>query len=97
MDKKKLEQAFQDALASRGKNKGMLKAKCPPMGTLEAVVWQAITSIANPYKVGFMHLFFMSEEHKEVYDSIVSAIKNKGIDVRSLDRDRKVLDLLGVF
>ena len=86
-----------NALVSRGKNKGMLKAKCPKMGTPEAAVWQAIVSFANPFKIGMAHMMFMSHENRELYNHITKIIEISGLDVRSLDRDRKALDSLGVW
>jgi hypothetical protein len=48
--------AINDALVSRGANKGMLKAKCPKVNTPGAAAWQAIMGFANPYKVGMCHI-----------------------------------------
>lgn len=86
--------AIEGALVSRGPSKGSLKAKCPPVDTPEAAAWQAIMGHANPYKVGFGHLMFMGENNRAIYEAIDNAIKEKNLDVRALDRDRKVLDLI---
>lgn len=88
-----VEAAISGALVTRGSNKGSLKAKCPPVDTPEAAAWQAIMGHANPYKVGFGHLMFMGKENRAIYNAIDETIKSKGLDVRALDRDRKVLDL----
>tara|TARA_R100000808_G_C2142757_1_gene150502 strand:- start:1515 stop:1814 length:300 start_codon:yes stop_codon:yes gene_type:complete len=87
--------AIDAALVSRGKNKGTLKAKCPPMGTDGAAAWQAITAHANPYKMGIGHMLFFNERQQAIYDAIDKSLH--GADVRHLDRDRVVLESLGVF
>ncbi len=89
-----VKKAIAAALVSRGSNRGMLKTKCPPMGTMGAAAWQAITAQANPYKVGFGHIFFMRGNEKDMFDYITEYIESSQIDVRSLDRDRKALDLI---
>lgn len=83
--------AIDGALSSRGKHKGMLKAKCPPMNTPEAAAWQAITSNANPYEVGLGHCIFMDRKNRLLMDYIDHTIINGGFDVSCYDRDRKAL------
>ena len=95
IDKETVQLAMQNALVSRGKNRGQLKAQCPPMGTPEAAAWQAIVAKANPYKLGIGHLLFMSAEHREIFDAVEMLIKN--LDVRRLDRDRIALEVLGAW
>ena len=89
--------ALQGAIVTRGKRKGMLLAKCPPVGTDAAAAWQAVMKFANPFKCGFGHLLFMPEEQRHIRDYIVNDIKSNGRDVRGLDRDRKALEALGVW
>jgi hypothetical protein len=95
IDKETVQLAMQNALVSRGKNRGQLKAQCPPMGTPEAAAWQALVAKANPYKLGIGHLLFMSAEHREIFDTVEALIKN--LDVRRLDRDRMALEVLGAW
>jgi len=95
IDKETVQLAMQNALVSRGKNRGQLKAQCPPMGTPEAAAWQALVAKANPYKLGIGHLLFMSPEHREIFDAVEALIKN--LDVRRLDRDRMALEVLGAW
>ena len=71
--KQKVEQGLKDALASRGKRKGKLKAQCPPVDTYGAAVWQAIQGHCNTYRVGIGHCLFMSDDKREVYDYINNA------------------------
>ena len=54
-------------------------------------------SFANPYKVGFGHLMFMSKDNRELFDHITKIIEISNLDVRDFDRDRKALDSLGVW
>ena len=93
--KENVKQGFKDAIASRGKNKGLLKAKCPPINTLGAAVWNAIQNYSNPYKVGFGHLMFMRGETKEVYNHVVDC--GKRVDLSKFDKDANVLRELGIF
>ena len=95
IDKSVIKSAMKNALVSKGKNKGQLKAQCPPIGTPEAAAWQAIVAKANPYKLGIGHLLFMSAEHREIFDAVEALIKN--LDVRRLDRDRMALEVLGAW
>lgn len=64
--RKKLVVAWDTATVSRGKNKGKLKAKCPPMNTLGAACWQGMNT--NPYRIGIGHLLFMDKDTYEVYE-----------------------------
>ena len=95
IDKSVIQSAMRGALVSKGKNKGQLKAQCPPIGTPEAAAWQAIVAKANPYKLGIGHLLFMSAEHREIFNAIEALIES--VDVRSLDRDRLALEVLGAW
>lgn len=89
--------AIAGAKASRGANKGQLKAKCPPVDTPEAAAWQAIMAKANPFKTGLGHMLFMSKPNRVIYNCIEHAIENGKIDVRGLDRDRKALENLNIW
>lgn len=93
--KDKLEIGLQEAIVSVGKNKGMLKKKCPPMGTYGSAVWSAIQSYSNPYKVGFGHILFMGAECKELYDYVRQV--GKHIDLSTFDRDANALRSIGIW
>jgi predicted AlkP superfamily phosphohydrolase/phosphomutase len=97
MDTSRIQRAIIAATVSRGPRKGMLLASCPAMQRDAAAAWQAITAHANPYKLGIMHLVFMSTEQREIYDAVDSTIKTHGLDVRVLDRDRVALEQLGAW
>lgn len=91
---KRIHDAIEGAFAQRGKNKGYLKAKCPPIGTDAGAAWQAIMSCANPYKVSVGHFLLMSDDVREnVYDPIVFVLSIMPIDARNFDRDR-ILSIL---
>lgn len=90
--KDKAVQGIMDAISSRGKNKGILKAKCPKMNTPGSAAWQAIMGLANPYKVGFGHLFFMDKETREIYNYILKMIEDRNVDCSKMDRDRNALE-----
>lgn len=89
--------AINAALVSRGKRKGMLKAKCPPMGTDAAAAWQALMGYSNFYKIGMGHILtmFFTDRQSAIYRAIVDALK--GQDLRSLDRDRVALEIMGAW
>jgi hypothetical protein len=90
-------EAIKLALVTKGRNKGMLLAKCPRVDTPAAAAWMAIVSEANPFKLGIGHMLFMGEKNRALYEHILQAIKDMGLDVRGLDRDRKALETLGVW
>lgn len=89
--------AINGAIATRGKNKGQLKAKCPPSNTDAAAAWQAIQMEANPYKVSMATCLFFSERQTRIFNCIVETIRRQSIDVRGLDRDRVALESIGVW
>lgn len=98
MDTQRIKSAIAGALVSKGTHKGSLKKQCPPIGTDAAAAWQAIMFHANPYKVGLGHYLFMPDEIKEnVYKPIIEYIKFTQVDVRSLDRDRRALELINAW
>lgn len=87
--KEKIEIGLNEAISSRGKNKGMLKAKCPPMNTYGSAVWQGIMASSNPHKVGLCHMLFMDKDKMEVYNYIRECAKY--IDLSTFDNDGNVL------
>jgi hypothetical protein len=98
MNELEIKSAITGALASRGKNKGQLKAKCPPMNTPEAAAWLAIMSHVNPYKVGFGQMLFMDSGNRAIFDAIDRAMNKMGKEQYiGLDKDRLALESLGVW
>jgi hypothetical protein len=95
MENERIFKAFKAATVSRGKGKGMLKSKCPTMGTDAAIMWQACMMVANPYKVSiFQAILCPDTEFREA----CTAFANKHTsDLRGLDRDRVALSRLGVW
>ena len=94
----RIEAAITGAFCSKGANKGYLKAKCPPMGTDAAIYWQAVVAVVNPYKMGIMHLMFMTPEQSEFYDVCVKKVEGERKSVRiAMDRDREALEKMGVW
>jgi hypothetical protein len=92
----KVSEAVDNAIATRGKNKGQLKAKCPPVNTPAAAAWLAMMSIANPYKVGMAQMLFMDADNRKVYEAVKSACE-KVDQVVNLDSDRAALEAAGVW
>jgi hypothetical protein len=87
--------AIDAACVSRGRRKGMLKASCPNSRTDGAAAWQAMVGHANPYKMSIYQIMFFSDRQRAIYDAIDKSLE--GTDVRSLDRDRIVLEKLGAW
>ena len=93
--KDKLEIGLQEALVSVGKNKGLLKKKCPPVNTYGSAVWNAIQYHSNPYKISLGHLYFMDAEILELYEYVKDL--GKSIDLRNFDSEANALRSIGVF
>ena len=89
--------AISGAIATRGKNKGQLKAKCPPMHTDAAAAWQAMQMEANPYKVSMGACLFFNLRQTKIFNAVLETIRKENIDVRCLDRDRLALESIGVW
>ena len=87
--------AMDAAIATRGKHKGKLKRVCPPMGTDAAAAWQALTLLSNPYKISIFQISLFSERQAWIYRNIVNALEP--LDIRSLDRDRAALEIMGAW
>ena len=94
---KRLLLAYGDAIASRGKNKGMLKAKCPPMGTYGAIMWQACMYYANPWKVSVFGLVFSGMADDSFKDACFAFAHARRDVLTILDRDRVALERLGAW
>ena len=88
-------EAIDAAKVSRGKSKGMLKAQCPKADSDGAAAWQAMTLQANPYKVGIGTIMFFTDRQRAIFDAVNKAIE--GQDINHLDRDRTILEALGVW
>lgn len=65
-----------DAIVSKGKNKGSLKATCPRMNTYGAAVWQAFQFVFNPAKVSIGVCIMMDDDVRSVYDYSVELFEN---------------------
>jgi hypothetical protein len=87
--------AIDAAKVSRGKNRGMLKANCPKSDSDGAAAWQAMTLQANPYKAGVFTIAMFNDRQRAIFDAVGKAIE--GYDVNHLDRDRTILEALGVW
>ena len=99
MDKmeKRLLKAYEQAITTRGRNKGLLKAKCPKMGTDGAVMWNALAMYANPYKVGLGHIMYASMTDQEFYQACEQFAQDRAKIAKRLDRDRIALERLGAW
>jgi hypothetical protein len=89
--------AYGDAIASKGKHAGKLKAKCPPMGTDGAIMWQAVQMNANPYKVSIMQIALLDSAAQAFYCECQQWADERKAIAPMLDRDRVALERLGVW
>jgi hypothetical protein len=87
--------ALKEAVASKGKHKGLLLSKAPPSRSLAYAAWQAAQMCCNPYKVSIAGMLFMSEEQREIYNEVLAIFE--GLGIKSLDRDRNSLERLGAW
>ena len=93
--------AMDVAIATRGKRKGFLKAKCPPMGTDAAIFWQEAMLIINPYKASIAQMIFRNEDQQHFGRVCAVAIEymKQNPSQRSLiqDADRNALEKMGAW
>ena len=88
-------EAINGALVSRGKYKGSLKASRPNSTSDAAAAWEALVMEANPYKAGIYFQLMMNERQQAIFREVSKAIE--GLDLRSIDRDRNILEQLGAW
>ena len=89
MNQELIRTAINGALVSRGKNKGMLKSKCPPASTHEASAWQALQP--NPFKISVSTIMMFSPIQKAIFEELT----NTG--VQAVDQDKKALEAVGAW
>ena len=87
--------AIDGALVSRGKDKGKLKASRPNSSSDAAAAWEALIMEANPFKAGIWFQVMMTERQQAIFREVLKAIQ--GLDLRSIDRDRNLLEQLGAW
>ena len=85
--------AINGAIVSRGKNRGMIKRKCPPMGSDSAAAWQALMLLANPYRASVFQIATFNERQSYIYRNVMESLD--GVDLRAYDADRLALELMG--
>lgn len=88
--------AIRQCFATRGKNRGKLLSRCPPMGTPQAAAWQALALAWNPYKASVTGLIFMPEANRFIYREALAWAESNA-QLRGLDRDRAILESLGAW
>jgi hypothetical protein len=88
--------AISGCFTTRGKYKGKLLAKCPPLRTPEAAAWQAMALAWNPYKAGLCAILFMPEEFRPIYREALDWAESN-MQLRGLDRDRLALETMGAW
>ena len=99
MDSKELKDiciaAIDGALVSRGKHKGLLKASRPKSTSDAAAAWEALVMKSNPYKAGIWFQIMMTDRQQDIFREVSKAVK--GLDLKSIERDRNILEQLGAW
>ena len=75
----RLEAASAGAFCKSGPSKGHLKAKCPPMGTDAAILWQATQMASNPLRVSIAQLIFLTADQQAFFD-ICEALATEAVN-----------------
>lgn len=90
---------FNDCFASRGKNKGFLKAN-KPRGLSEGI-WLSIMLNVNPFKAGTCSIFWLGDEERAAFDTFAAIFDNmpKGgkAAFNVFDKDRTQLAIMGAW
>ncbi len=90
--------ALKACIATRGKHKGQLLARCPDSRTLAAAAWQGAMLSVNPFKASIASALFMSSEQRAIRDEVLAHFDAVPKDHRIMaDRDREALENLGVW
>ena len=90
--------ALQQAIATKGPRKGLLKASAPPSGSMAYAAWQGAMMACNAYKVNIGGVMFMSQEQRAVFREVEAFCDALPRETRiKLDRDRAALESLGVW
>jgi hypothetical protein len=105
MDKPTLSPAARAALmqcfATRGKNKGLLLSKAPSPFKEETkmahAAWHGAQLACNPFKAGILSLMLLNKEQRAIQQEVTAYIEARPALVRVLDRDRNILEKLGVW
>lgn len=88
--------AITGAISQRGKSKGMLKAKAPT-DPLANAAWQALMSVANPYKMNLFTMMCFTKQQEEMYAVVAKMADTIPDLVAMADRDRRALESMGVW
>lgn len=90
---------FQDCFATKGKNKGFLKAN-KPKGIAEGI-YLAIMLQVNPFKASINALFWLSDDQRKAFDdfkAIFDHMPKDGLPAFNVfDKDRTQLAMMGAW
>lgn len=88
--------ALRACIVTKGKNKGSFLKSAPRSDTLAYAAWQGAMLSINPYKASIGGLLFMSAEQK-IIQGMITAWFDSHPEFRGMDRDRRALEILGVW
>jgi hypothetical protein len=90
--------ALRDAVATKGKHKGMLLKRCPASNTLAAAAWQGAMMVCNPYQVSIAACMFMTPEQRAIMHEVTACLEQfPKARMTAMQRDRATLESLGVW
>lgn len=90
--------ALAGALATRGKGKGRLLRKAPPIGTAANAAWHGAMLSVNPYKVSIGAMILNTQENTAIGLEVQEAFDRLPHSTRiAYDADRASLERLGVW
>jgi hypothetical protein len=90
--------ALDSAIATKGKNKGMLKSAAPDSRTMGYAAWQGAMLSVNAFKASIAGMIFMSAEQKAIMDEVRDYFDAMPKAERiQFDRDRRTLEACGVW
>jgi len=91
--------ALKPCFATRGKHKGMLKAKPPSpfQFPAEYAAYQGAMLACNPFKASIVGMMLMQPQHKAICDEVCAYIEARPHLVRALQSDRNILEKLGAW
>jgi hypothetical protein len=90
--------ALDAAIATKGKNKGMLKSNAPDSRTMGYAAWQGAMLSVNAFKASIAGMIFMSAEQKAIMEEIRDYFDSMPKAERiQFDRDRRTLEACGAW
>lgn len=88
--------AIRACIASRGPNTGKLLRKAPPMAADAYAAFQGLMVSWNPHKASIPGIIFLSDDQRQIFAE-ARDFADAHPELRTLERDRAILEHLGVW